>query len=67
MLYSVHDGKPILKHSPLPLDESTQVYLLNWEKTLPSDLTIPRETINAESLECRLPKLSGVKKVHEKP
>lgn len=65
-IYSVHDGKPVMKHSPLALDEEAPIYLLNWERTLPPDTNIPRESINAESLESRLPKLSTVKKVHEK-
>lgn len=66
MLYSVHDGKPILKHSPLAFDEQTPVYLLNWEQTLSPGHSIPREDITADSLGKRLPLLSAVKKVHEK-
>lgn len=66
MLYSVHDGKPVLKHSPLPFDEHTRIYLLNWEQTLAPGQTIPREDITADGIQKRLPFLSAVKKVHEK-
>lgn len=66
MLYSVHDGRPVLSSSPLASPEEQSIYLLNCESTLPSGTSLKKEPITAERLIASLPKLSEVKKVHEK-
>lgn len=66
MLYSVHDGKALLHDSPIAADEEHPVYLLNWESLLPAGSVLKKEAITAERLINALPKLSEVKKVHEK-
>lgn len=66
MLFSVHDGKPVLSSSPLASSEEQPIYLLTYESTLPSGTLLKKEPITAERLIASLPKLSEVKKVHEK-
>jgi len=66
MLYSMHDGKPALKNSPFARAQDGSVYLLTWEKTLALGTNLIREQCTAQILESQLPKLSEIRKVHEK-